>query len=276
MFAKFLGMSSAALLAAAVLVWAVGGSCTSAYAQGCCGGGHCGGGHAGHDASSAAMQEHGMAASGHAGHGGQPDLPMSSGHAQRKEPAPHGGQLVAKSPLIFEVVFQPKEVRLYLYGPWPQPRSTKDIQAVVSLKRPKEKDATRVEMKYVAAASGEQDYLSAAANLSAADQKDLTAAFKLKNLPLAAHATVEFARAVVISKAAHKVTPAELDKNDEAGIAKQKVCPVTGAQLGSMGDPIKLLIDGKPLYLCCQGCVAKVKSDPEKYLSKVNRSQAEK
>lgn len=68
------------------------------------------------------------------------------------------------------------------------------------------------------------------------------------------------------------VTSATIDESDRAGIARQKVCPVTGAELGSMGDPIKMLVDGKPLYLCCQGCVAKVKNAPETYLSKVSQS----
>ncbi len=35
-----------------------------------------------------------------------------------------------------------------------------------------------------------------------------------------------------------------------------------------MGDPIKVLIDGHPLYLCCRGCVAKVKKNPAAYLPK--------
>lgn len=68
------------------------------------------------------------------------------------------------------------------------------------------------------------------------------------------------------------VTLATIDESDKAGIARQRVCPVSEAELGSMGDPIKVLVDGKPLYLCCQGCVAKVKNAPETYLSKVNQS----
>ena len=27
------------------------------------------------------------------------------------------------------------------------------------------------------------------------------------------------------------------------------------SELGSMGVPIKLMQDGKPLFLCCEGCV---------------------
>jgi hypothetical protein len=179
--------------------------------------------------------------------------------------------LVCQPPLLFEVVFQPQEIRLYVYGPWPQTRSAKAVTGEVSLQPFKDKHVTRVELKYVAAPTGEQDYLSATADLSGAKEKSLMATIKLRNLPVANHSTAEFSRAVVVSESKPTVTPAELDKSDQAGIAHQKVCPVTGAKLGSMGDPIKLLIGGKPLYLCCQGCLNKVKNDPRAYLAKVGQ-----
>lgn len=70
------------------------------------------------------------------------------------------------------------------------------------------------------------------------------------------------------AKAKLQVTEAAVGKDDKALIARQKVCPVSGEKLGGMGDPIKLLVDGHPVYLCCPGCVAKVKHDPETYLRK--------
>ncbi len=36
----------------------------------------------------------------------------------------------------------------------------------------------------------------------------------------------------------------------------QKVCPVTGKALGSMGPPIKQTMGGKTIFLCCEGCEA--------------------
>jgi hypothetical protein len=69
-----------------------------------------------------------------------------------------------------------------------------------------------------------------------------------------------------------EVKIAKLTEGDKAGIARQKVCPVTGEKLGSMGDPIKVLVGDAPIYLCCEGCVAKVKKDPETYLRKVKQA----
>lgn len=46
----------------------------------------------------------------------------------------------------------------------------------------------------------------------------------------------------------------------------QSTCPV-------MGEPInkKLFVDynGQRIYICCKGCIAPIKSDPEKYIKKL-------
>ncbi len=56
---------------------------------------------------------------------------------------------------------------------------------------------------------------------------------------------------------------------DAAGIAWQKVCPVMDEPLGGMGQPIKVLVGGKPIYLCCRGCIKKIEAKPRKYLDMV-------
>jgi len=39
-----------------------------------------------------------------------------------------------------------------------------------------------------------------------------------------------------------------------------------------MGAPVKVLIGGQPLYLCCQGCLGKVEKAPEQFLAKAQQS----
>lgn len=59
----------------------------------------------------------------------------------------------------------------------------------------------------------------------------------------------------------------------------QKVCPVTGEPLGSMGVPVEVdLGHGRSAFVCCKGCVAKARENPEETLKKVDRlkSQTEK
>lgn len=52
-------------------------------------------------------------------------------------------------------------------------------------------------------------------------------------------------------------------------IAKQKICPVTGEPLGSMGAPVRVSVGGKPVYVCCKSCEKPLLRKPDEYLSKL-------
>ena len=49
----------------------------------------------------------------------------------------------------------------------------------------------------------------------------------------------------------------------------QKTCPVTGEELGSMGEPIAVTLKGQTVYVCCRGCIAKAQVNPDKALAAV-------
>ncbi|MDV6031466.1 MAG: hypothetical protein F9B45_15490 [Phycisphaera sp. RhM] len=51
------------------------------------------------------------------------------------------------------------------------------------------------------------------------------------------------------------------------GVINHKLCPVMGELLGSMGDPVPVTVGGETLFVCCRGCVKKVKADPAKYFA---------
>jgi len=59
--------------------------------------------------------------------------------------------------------------------------------------------------------------------------------------------------------------PASEQQLAAAAIARQKICPVSGKPLGSMGDPVAVDVNGQKLYVCCAGCVDAVNSNPTKY-----------
>ncbi len=64
---------------------------------------------------------------------------------------------------------------------------------------------------------------------------------------------------------------AKLPMNERMAIESQKYCAVIGGSfLGSMGAPIKLTLDGKPVYLCCAGCTKKAQANPAATLAKVD------
>jgi hypothetical protein len=60
---------------------------------------------------------------------------------------------------------------------------------------------------------------------------------------------------------------------DKELIEKQKICPVTDQPLGSMGEPVKVVVKGRTVFLCCEGCTKKLMSDPDKYLKKLDEKK---
>jgi Cu(I)/Ag(I) efflux system membrane fusion protein len=58
----------------------------------------------------------------------------------------------------------------------------------------------------------------------------------------------------------------------EAALAKQqRICPVTKLELGSMGTPQKVDVDGKQVFICCEGCRERLLAEPEKYLANLEQ-----
>lgn len=41
---------------------------------------------------------------------------------------------------------------------------------------------------------------------------------------------------------------------DDLLIQAQRICPVTGKKLGSMGRPVKAEVNGATVFLCCKSC----------------------
>lgn len=62
--------------------------------------------------------------------------------------------------------------------------------------------------------------------------------------------------------------------DDRAFPRAQRLCPVTGEELGSMGRPIPVTVLGRTIYVCCEACVAPVRRDPEKYLRRVENERS--
>lgn len=63
---------------------------------------------------------------------------------------------------------------------------------------------------------------------------------------------------------------AKLSPVDRKLAEAQQFCPVhPDNRLGSMGVPVKILIQGQPVFLCCKGCVSQAKSNEKATLDKV-------
>jgi len=61
-----------------------------------------------------------------------------------------------------------------------------------------------------------------------------------------------------------------LSPEDQKIADLQKVCPVSDEPLGGpMGPPVKLVVKGEPIFICCKSCTEEVNADPDKFLAKV-------
>jgi YHS domain-containing protein len=70
-----------------------------------------------------------------------------------------------------------------------------------------------------------------------------------------------------------KAATAKLTDEDKKLIEKQKVCPVTDEKLGSMGEPYKVVVKGRTVFLCCEGCKDEIEANPDKYLKKLDEKK---
>jgi hypothetical protein len=68
----------------------------------------------------------------------------------------------------------------------------------------------------------------------------------------------------------------KLDPADRKLAELQKVCPVSGSALGSMGIPYKMTVKGRVIFLCCPGCEEEVEKNPDGILKKVDALTAKK
>ena len=67
----------------------------------------------------------------------------------------------------------------------------------------------------------------------------------------------------------HDDDVAELSDEDRLLAEAQGFCAVTAEPLGSMGPPLKLIVNDQPVFVCCKGCEKKAKSNPDKTLARV-------
>jgi hypothetical protein len=191
-------------------------------------------------------------------------------HAQGAQAAgQHGGQVAKTKDLCLEVVYQPKETRIYLYDHAHKHLSARGITGEALMQIRGNDKVYRFPAKYVAGTNqGDHDYLAVFADLSGVRDGDMQVTMHLENLPATSERTAHFTQTFALAKL--NVSVAQLAEADRNWIARQQVCPVMGTKLGSHGMPVKMLVGDQPLYLCCKGCIRKVEADPQTYLAKVS------
>jgi uncharacterized protein (TIGR03000 family) len=68
---------------------------------------------------------------------------------------------------------------------------------------------------------------------------------------------------------------AKLSDEDRKLVDEQKFCAVQDKnRLGSMGPPVRVIVKGQPVFLCCEGCSGHAQSNPDQTLEKVQKLKA--
>lgn len=52
-------------------------------------------------------------------------------------------------------------------------------------------------------------------------------------------------------------------------------CLVSGEKLGSMGDPVVIVHEGREIKFCCDSCIPKFKKDSAKYIATLDAASGE-
>jgi hypothetical protein len=69
---------------------------------------------------------------------------------------------------------------------------------------------------------------------------------------------------------------AKLNPKDRALAEVQGFCAAhPTSRLGSMGKPYRMEIEGRPVFLCCDGCAEAAREDPGRTLATVERLKAQ-
>ncbi|QDS89020.1 Archaeal TRASH domain protein [Rosistilla ulvae] len=183
----------------------------------------------------------------HAGHNHA--MPGMTQAREATQAGPHGGSLKQTGNLQIETIVSQGGLQMFVYDRAGQTVSVDRARGAVSVRV--EGNAKRYRYDLLPNGKGA---LTAPVNLSQIAGRQIDVDVQLVGI---AAGTISFNEVATV--------PASEQQLAAAAIARQKICPVSGKPLGSMGDPVAVDVNGQKLYVCCAGCVNAVKSDPAKY-----------
>ena len=179
------------------------------------------------------------------------------GTAAQVQHGPHGGELAYAAATWHEVVFRPDGVRIFLYDAKGQPVDAARIAGQITLKVDGNPKPYTYALRPDTARGAETNALTLALDLSKIPDGRMQTEFSISGIPGQSQ-PAQFAQRFHVTRTA-----------DELAIAQQKICPVSGKALGSMGAPPKVRIGERDVFVCCAGCTSRLKADPETYLAKL-------
>lgn len=204
-----------------------------------------------------------------AGHGqaaGSDDqaAPTMPTDAMQSPSGPHGGALSTVLGIQIETVVEPGGIRLFGYNAQGQPLDLRAVRGVATLQLKGDAKRYRYDLFPEVRQDQPAEALSTSVDLRRIAGREGELIIQLAGLSGDSRRPASFSTAFV--------GPMTEQQKAAVAIARQKVCPVSGQSLGSMGDPISVTVEDKTIYVCCGHCVAKAKADFANYLRKLQVS----
>ena len=187
---------------------------------------------------------------------------------------PRGGALVMSPHYRFEVVFNVAGIKVYPSGMDGKPLDATKLSGTATFYHPNSPQPWF--SRPLSALGQAKESLDCTINLSTVPAKGVKATFEVAGLPDAAEPFASFAVPFALAQSPPtatvrpaptpaSITYANASRADQPAIKAQRVCAVTGKSLGAMGTPLKVTRGDRSVFLCCQGCLAKVTANPDQY-----------
>lgn len=173
---------------------------------------------------------------------------------KRPSLGPHSGALKQVSGLQLETVVSQGGIKLYAYEKSGMAVAVGQARGSASLLV--EGNAKRYRYDLLPDGKGG---LAAVVNLSKVAGRQIEIEIKLVGIGASRGQTIALKEVATVPS-----SKLQLAAN---AIERQKLCPVSGKLLGSMGEPVEVTAGKSQVFVCCAGCVKSVQANPAKYVS---------
>jgi len=186
---------------------------------------------------------------------------MASGQSQVAEPpqvskfGPHAGRLLVSGGFQFEVVFSDRSVEIFVFDPAGRPAQLHGVRGRVVFAFSGDRRTFRYDLYSPGRGAPFPNRLYLAVDLSRVRDRGVSVDVLLQGL---GQRPIEFATSFQRSQTLEQIA-----------ILRQRICPVSGKLIGSMGQPRKVTIDKRDIYLCCAGCESPLRKNPQVHLAKL-------
>lgn len=184
----------------------------------------------------------------------------------------HGGQVSATKWHYFEVVYLPRQTRIYVYSPSQRLLTPQQARGEVTMRINGNPQPFRFPVQYAMDEQG-QGCLAVGVDVTRVRDGDMQVTFDLERLPFTQEPKATFTQTFALTRPT-EVVVTEATTADAAAVRAQGTCAVMGTPLGQHGAPIKLTYGGRSIFVCCQGCIDKVKRDPIRFFGPPRQAAA--